>query len=427
MMKHLLFLFMSTLFVPVLAQQYHPILEDGKSWHYTNYDNMGENPYEYSYALHGDTVIDGQRYAAYRNERGNASSLFREEGGKVYVYSLYYKKERLLYDFTLSEGDLFNSDGNGNGLLVASVDTVRVFGSPRKCLHLCLKWQYGNGMEGIDYDNPVVWVEGMGSDRGLLNTYPIAPNDYEYLNYIEMPDGRKYDFTQSDDTGMVSEDCYHPFVSESNVWYLQSDNSEEKNGVTTYFFQGDTIINEDKCLRMYYKDSKEGIQKPLGYWTEKNHQVYYYQRSSSSPELFYDFSLESNEQIIIRGCSVRVISVDTINIRGNLYRCLYIDYSSKNGGSTHYEDIWIEGIGSVYTFQPFYQLMAGMGYRLLSYTLDGNVAVTRDDYNQIVTQISSTKRIIEINQAIYDLQGRRVTTPQKNGLYIKNGKKFVDH
>ncbi|MBQ5378555.1 MAG: hypothetical protein IIU48_08560, partial [Prevotella sp.] len=59
------------------------------------------------------------------------------------------------------------------------------------------------------------------------------------------------------------------------------------------------------------------------------------------------------------------------------------------------------------------------------YTLDGNVAVTRDDYNQIVTQISSTKRIIESNQAIYDLQGRRVTTPQKNGLYIKNGKKFI--
>ena len=26
---------------------------------------------------------------------------------------------------------------------------------------------------------------------------------------------------------------------------------------------------------------------------------------------------------------------------------------------------------------------------------------------------------------IYDLQGRRVTTPQKNGLYIKNGKKYL--
>ena len=26
---------------------------------------------------------------------------------------------------------------------------------------------------------------------------------------------------------------------------------------------------------------------------------------------------------------------------------------------------------------------------------------------------------------IYDLQGRRGTTPQKNGLYIKNGKKYL--
>ncbi len=28
---------------------------------------------------------------------------------------------------------------------------------------------------------------------------------------------------------------------------------------------------------------------------------------------------------------------------------------------------------------------------------------------------------------IYDLQGRKVTTPKKTGIYIKNGKKFVGH
>ena len=31
------------------------------------------------------------------------------------------------------------------------------------------------------------------------------------------------------------------------------------------------------------------------------------------------------------------------------------------------------------------------------------------------------------NGAFYDLQGRKVTTPKKNGIYIKNGKKFVVH
>lgn len=33
--------------------------------------------------------------------------------------------------------------------------------------------------------------------------------------------------------------------------------------------------------------------------------------------------------------------------------------------------------------------------------------------------------IAEKDGAIYDLQGRKVTTPQRNGLYIKNGKKYI--
>lgn len=41
-----------------------------------------------------------------------------------------------------------------------------------------------------------------------------------------------------------------------------------------------------------------------------------------------------------------------------------------------------------------------------------------------VDAIESTAIAVK-DAAIYDLQGRKVTTPQKNGLYIKNGKKFL--
>ena len=214
------------------------------------------------------------------------------------------------------------------------------------------------------------------------------------------------------------------FVYEGKTWFLQSDFMENENVFTTYFFQGDTIINGDKCLKMYYKDTTEETQKLFGYWTEKNHKVYYSQSRSSPPELFYDFSLEINEQTTIRGCNVRVLSVDTIYLRGNSYRCLYIEYSSKND-KTLYKDIWIEGIGSVYTFQPFYKIMTGIGYSLLSCKQDGKTIVTREDYYQIVTDISSYNRVIINHQNVYDLRGHPVTTPQKNRLYIKNGKKYL--
>jgi hypothetical protein len=39
--------------------------------------------------------------------------------------------------------------------------------------------------------------------------------------------------------------------------------------------------------------------------------------------------------------------------------------------------------------------------------------------------IDKITRDVKDDGVIYDLQGRKVTTPQKNGLYIKNGKKFI--
>jgi hypothetical protein len=434
MMKHLLFLFMSTLFVPVLAQQYHPILEDGKSWHYTNYDNMGENPYEYSYALHGDTIIDGQRYAAYRNERGNASSLFREEGGKVYVYSLYYKKERLLYDFTLSEGDLFNSDGNGNGLFVASVDTVRVFGSPRKCLHLCLKWQYGNGMEGIDYDNPVVWVEGMGSDRGLLNTYPIAPNDYEYLNYIEMPDGRKYDFTQ------IGEQV--KFVEEGKVWtYFRTDPPAYMH-FFSLFIQGDTIMGGKECKKLYgdhydYHVPYEPICF-LGGLYEEEGKVYlvdnvYNTTDQWVHELLYDFSHQvgdtftvDNERYHLKLVEIR----EGEDHHGRDYKAHVLQWDSdRDGWNLGYKYVtWIEGIGS--TYQDLFEVCPTMGKNgfLTSVTLNGDTLYSRD-LPEVFKEMLGVKHVTtdesQLSDKKYDVSGRQIKEARKGQIMISDGKKFV--
>ena len=40
------------------------------------------------------------------------------------------------------------------------------------------------------------------------------------------------------------------------------------------------------------------------------------------------------------------------------------------------------------------------------------------------TGISSVQSEVS-DDAIYDLQGRRVITPQKKGIYIRGGKKFI--
>ncbi|MBQ4028585.1 MAG: leucine-rich repeat domain-containing protein [Prevotella sp.] len=49
-----------------------------------------------------------------------------------------------------------------------------------------------------------------------------------------------------------------------------------------------------------------------------------------------------------------------------------------------------------------------------------------DAYGQL-DGIDNMTRNVKDDADIYDLQGRKVTTPKKNGIYIKNGKKFVVH
>ncbi|MBQ4210954.1 MAG: hypothetical protein II658_08115, partial [Prevotella sp.] len=48
-------------------------------------------------------------------------------------------------------------------------------------------------------------------------------------------------------------------------------------------------------------------------------------------------------------------------------------------------------------------------------------------YPQVIipNAISSIPSSRKDDETVYDLQGRIVTTPQRNGLYIKNGKKFI--
>ena len=428
----LLLSMMPLLSVPILAQQYYPLLEEGKSWHYTNRDYMGENPYQYFCALQGDTLVDGRRYMRYCEENGEVSSLLREDGGKVFVYNMFNKREWLLYDFTLLAGDLFNSDGDGNGLLVASVDTVRVFCSPRKRLHLYNKWRDEYGTDYIDYDLPAVWVEGMGSDRGLLNAYPINPGDYEYLDYIEMPDGRKYDFTQSDDTDPVSEDSYLPILEDGKVWSAMrkfpSGEVEWKREVI-----GDTVLLDRKCKAVRSTYAGEILYGGDSYYYEEDGRLYLYREYDKRFWLIYDLGITEtgwHNEFENHPIYVYDIQRSYMTIEGQERLCVTIDYDMDNErGEFPAREIWVEGIGQIsitplVSFNAYME--AGNGGYFNSCTLNGKAIFTHGDFDKITNIHSAIKESPSDNvQDVYDLQGRRMQKPQRGGLYIKDGKKFI--
>jgi hypothetical protein len=107
-MKQLFTTFMMML-APLWAMaqaDYAPLLEEGKTWHYTYHNWATGKTYTFTEKLSGDSIVNGVTYMKYvSHDESAADVLLREDGGKVYMYDTRKEAETLLYDFTLSVGD----------------------------------------------------------------------------------------------------------------------------------------------------------------------------------------------------------------------------------------------------------------------------------------------------------------------------------
>ena len=110
----------------------------------------------------GDTTINNILYkkmyniSAYEGDTTFYSYAMREEGQKV--WQLYNNNEKLLYDFSLIEGDTFPI--NGLELIVESVSYETIYGIERKRIHF----------QNIGSFPGETWYEGIGSNRGFAQS-----------------------------------------------------------------------------------------------------------------------------------------------------------------------------------------------------------------------------------------------------------------
>lgn len=147
------------------AQEYLPIAQKGNEWHtisttlfgYSNYVNW----------CSGDTIIGDVRYMKIMGTLNDGYphlfTVLREEDGKVWKRHLNTSEETLLYDFTASVGDTLCFGEPGASFVLDSISMVQIGDVDRR------KFWFG-----LEYDgsgNPrtkETWVEGIGSDYGLL-------------------------------------------------------------------------------------------------------------------------------------------------------------------------------------------------------------------------------------------------------------------
>ncbi len=128
------FIFAVTLLITTFSySQYIQMLQEDNSWsvdiHYNPF-NPTEPPYAWTIteqiSLGDIEIVDGLNY--YRVWSGDQPTcLLREENGIVYKYDENEEIDKILFDFTLEEGDTFNLIDSAYNTYYGSCTTVETY------------------------------------------------------------------------------------------------------------------------------------------------------------------------------------------------------------------------------------------------------------------------------------------------------------
>lgn len=199
-----------TMLAQVESNDYIPFVELGKQWHLvSSVSDDTTNYYFIKYQMNEEEEHDGKTYFqvhhfyknAYDEEYGDASygyALLREENRRVYMYDQIRKREIMLYDFTLKEGDTFTYEYRQynckvlkqgwleDGPQIVTSSTLTSADTLDIKYRRLRTWTIGREIRPGEYYEYLTWVEGAGT---LDNMFcPDCNGAASCLAYIERKD-----------------------------------------------------------------------------------------------------------------------------------------------------------------------------------------------------------------------------------------------
>jgi len=150
--------------VTTFAQDYVPFPDSGAVWVNTLYEFDFSDPIPTPvlsevkyYCVNGeDTLVDGENYTKLNYCGGEYVGAVRDNGGQVFFIPKDSLSPYLIYDFTVSVGDVLPAVyylETVSELTVSAVDSVLVNGIYRTT---------------VQFDGSALWIEGIGNTFGLL-------------------------------------------------------------------------------------------------------------------------------------------------------------------------------------------------------------------------------------------------------------------
>ena len=210
------------------------------------------------------------------------------------------------------------------------------------------------------------------------------------------------------------------------TWYYEWDDWQVRYDVREYV-DGDTTINGIEWKRIF-------CERPVGsspflekFMREDGYKVFEMPNQVEAKEhLLFDFSVGQGFSFS-KGYSIAEVSATRkFESCGNIYRALEFTLS-LDGNILQPKGYWVEGIGSDFGIYGELSFFKDYGNNLYFRSVyDGNECVFKADvFSRKLLDIQPFPFNNHSASCHYDLQGRRLTTQPRRGLYIKDGRKMV--
>ena len=426
------------------GHDYYPMAKEGKVWNMTHGDNT-----TFKYTTMGDTIISQQDYkklwvcdpSRYSDDNWHYFAAVRDADKKVFIVYEDNKEEILLYDFNEKYGywDKYRTYGNDNvNAESPKGDTLFVFSDGSPVELVAFNWFVYNGEKrgvqrvvSMNSSTQNEWfVEGVGATAsfgdpfafGLLSKKPkLEWKGGGLLSCWE--DDRcvfTHDLCQLIPTLNCSDnynDTYPPVLREGRTWnYRSADGRKVELQV-----RGDSLTKSGMLFKKLYARGPESDNDEWSFrvlLSERGKQVF----CLSDERLLFDFAMPGNTLESVDGKEFfNIVGCDSIYSANHAYRRIKMR-GNKDGHEVAAS--MIEGIGSDRGILPFvgWSTIEEMGYEFLS-CYDRDVCIY--DVSTVVESILHVSSSHTTSNGIFDLQGRRLLSKPKKGVYIENGRKRV--
>lgn len=442
------------------------VVDGNKSWNY-NYLNI--EPFSTynsltpgaTYSFGETETIDGIEYRPLLCDGKNSEILMRQEGAKVFIRTTdidiynypageeYKDRDLLVYDLGAAKGDTFFAVAAGENfslewaeLRVVETGTVPTLSGDRAFV------TFARLYEGTDDGRRCTVVDGIGSISGCFYATALGLQlsgsgfDKEIL----------YEVTGRDDEVIYKGNGFtigRDMVAEDRVWeYYYSDGSQSHNPERELYrwkFSG----TEDKDGKSWNRLVSAGSVKwrgsdPETAVTDNAETVVALLRQEGDKvwiledkgeRILYDFSLQPRDEANL---APNYDDLDYYTLENTTYKYCDLGVSgfynftpsafSDAKAPIVYSSMWGNvGRGDMLNLE-FEEEKDGAPVRCLRnvYGLDGKVLYKGADIKVPDFAGIAGMESEEEGAPIYDILGRRVSTMVRGGIYIRDGKKFVN-